>query len=186
MAINDHLKKNIKNLESDLKNNWDYKKFKKNKSGWSKKIRRDIEFIIFIFGSWVAKFFPIEKLQSFGKFIGRIIFILNTKEKGIIMMQLKKIFPNLNIQERKIWTLKCFNNFGQLFMEFLGMEKIEDNWDKIIEVKNEEIFFEAINKKKGVLLMAMHIGNWELISIFAKKLKILMYATTTNFPEEIK
>ena len=98
-------------------------------------------------------------------------------------MQLGKIHPELSPAQRESWCRECFSHFGQLLTEFLGMQKIEELWPHCLDIENEEILQEALAQKKGVLLMALHQGNWELISLYAKHARIKMNATTANFPE---
>ena len=98
-------------------------------------------------------------------------------------MQLGKIHPELSPAQRESWCRECFSHFGQLLTEFLGMQKIEEHWPHCLDIENEEILQEALAQQKGVLLMALHQGNWELISLYAKHARIKMNATTANFPE---
>jgi KDO2-lipid IV(A) lauroyltransferase len=53
----------------------------------------------------------------------------------------------------------------------------------LLEVENEEALTKAIQAEKGVILLAMHSGNWELISAYAKRSGLKMKAATTNFPD---
>ena len=98
-------------------------------------------------------------------------------------MQLSQIFPDLSLEERESWCRDCFINFGQFLTEFFGMQKIDELWSECIEIEGENLLKEAIAQEKGVLLMALQQGNWELISLYAKHAQIKMNATTANFPD---
>ena len=42
----------------------------------------------------------------------------------------------------------------------------------------------AVNAGKGVILLGMHIGNWELITAYAKRKGLVMTAATANVPDK--
>jgi len=56
----------------------------------------------------------------------------------------------------------------QMLFEFLSLPQIVCDEAELLEVENEEALTNAIQADKGVILLAMHSGNWELISAYAK------------------
>ncbi|MEE3265692.1 MAG: lysophospholipid acyltransferase family protein, partial [SAR324 cluster bacterium] len=80
-------------------------------------------------------------------------------------------------------TQACFAHFGQMLFEFLSLPQILRDEADLLEVENEEALTKAILTDKGVILLAMHSGNWELISAYAKRSGLKMKAATTNFPD---
>ena len=70
-----------------------------------------------------------------------------------------------------------------MLFEFLSLPQILRDEADLLEVENEEALTKAIQADKGVILLAMHSGNWELISAYAKRSGLKMKAATTNFPD---
>ncbi len=160
-----------------------YDEFKKKKPVWTTKIRRGIEYSVFCFGLFLAKKLTIKKLQNLGRGLGKIAYLLLYKDRGIVKKQLKLIFPDQDENTRISWAKECFSHFGQMFFEFLCLPQILREESRLLQIENEKVIKKAVEENKGIILLAMHSGNWELISAYAKRSGIKMMATTTNFPD---
>ena len=139
--------------------------------------------MLFRFGLFLGRVLSLSQLQLAGRALGRVAFLLFRKDRGIILKQLNFVYPDLNSRQRENWCLECFKHFGQLFFEFLGMEKIDADWESLLEVENEQALKAALDQKRGVLLLGLHQGNWELLPLYAKRTGIAMNAASTNVPE---
>jgi KDO2-lipid IV(A) lauroyltransferase len=168
----------LKDLETaelkDLEQALHYEEFRKHRPSSTRIFRRNAEYLLYLLGTWLADRFELKHLQVAGRFIGKLAYRFFPKERGIALMQLGKIHPELSPAQRESWCRECFSHFGQLLTEFLGMQKIEEHWPQCLDIENEEILQEALAQQKGVLLMALHQGNWELISLYAKHAHIKM------------
>ena len=161
-----------------------YDEFKKNRPAWTTSIRRGLEYILFRFGLYLGKKLSISQLQKLGLGIGSFAYHVLRKDRGIVIKQLKLIFPELNDAKREQWTRECFRHFGQMFFEFLCLPQIINNQENMIRVENEAALTNAVNARKGVILLGMHMGNWELITAYAKRTGLFMTAATANFPDQ--
>ena len=160
-----------------------YDEFKKNRAVWTASLRHGIEYAVFRFGLFLGKKLSLLQLQKIGRGVGSVGYKVLRKDRGIIEKQLELIFPELDAAKRKQWTQDCFTHFGQMLFEFLSLPQILRNEADLLEVENEEVLTKAIQAEKGVILLAMHSGNWELISAYAKRSGLKMKAATTNFPD---
>ena len=161
-----------------------YDEFKKTRPAWTTSIRRGLEYILFRFGLYLGKKLSISHLQKLGVGIGNFAYYFLRKDRGIVIKQLKLIFPELNNAKREQWTRECFRHFGQMLFEFLCLPQIIHNQDNLIRVENEAALLNAVNTGKGVILLGMHMGNWELITAYAKRTGLFMTAATANFPDK--
>ena len=161
-----------------------YDEFKKNRPEWTTSIRRWLEYILFRFGLYLGKKLSLSQLQKIGVGIGNFAYHALRKDRGIVIKQLKLIFPQLNNAKREQWTRECFRHFGQMLCEFLCLPQIINDHENLIHVKNEEALIKAVNARKGVILIGMHMGNWELITAYAKHTGLFMTAATANFPDK--
>ena len=161
-----------------------YDEFKKNRPAWTTSIRRGLEYIVFRFGLYLGKKLSISQLQKLGLGIGNIAYHFLRKDRGIVIKQLKLIFPELNDAKREQWTRECFQHFGQMLFEFLCLPQIINDQENLISVENEDALMNAVNAGNGVILLGMHIGNWELITAYAKRKGLVMTAATANVPDK--
>ena len=160
-----------------------YDEFKKNRPVWTTSLRRGVEYAVFRFGLFLGKKLSLPQLQKMGRGVGSFGYKVLHKDRGIVEKQLELIFPELDAAQRKQWTQECFSHFGQMLFEFLSLPQILRDEADLLEVENEEALTKAIQGEKGVILLAMHSGNWELISAYAKRSGLKMKAATTNFPD---
>jgi len=160
-----------------------YDEFKKNRPVWTTSLRRGVEYAVFRFGLFLGKKLSLPQLQKMGRGVGNFGYKVLRKDRGIVEKQLELIFPELDAAQRKQWTQECFSHFGQMLFEFLSLPQILRDEADLLEVENEEALTKAIQLEKGVILLAMHSGNWELISAYAKRSGLKMKAATTNFPD---
>lgn len=160
-----------------------YDEFKKNRPVWTTSLRRGVEYAVFRFGLFLGKKLSLPQLQKMGRGVGSLGYKVLRKDRGIVEKQLELIFPELDAAQRKQWTQECFSHFGQMLFEFLSLPQILRDEADLLEVENEEALTKAIQAEKGVILLAMHSGNWELISAYAKRSGLKMKAATTNFPD---
>ena len=83
-----------------------------------KKISYLLEFFIVIFLIMLFRFFPI----NFVSLVGGKFFQLigpRTKSHQTAILNIDKVFPNLNLKEKENIILKSWNNLGKTFIEFV-------------------------------------------------------------------
>lgn len=161
----------------------DYQAFRHHRSSRMAHWRRTAEWRLFQGGTWLGKRLPLEQLQTLGKQLGRIALKLFPKERGIAQTQLAHVFPEASGAQREAWLQACFENFGQLLFEFLGMDQIDQAAEERLIFENEDALQQALAQQKGVILLGLHLGNWELINIYSRISGVPMSASTTNVPD---
>ncbi len=57
---------------------------------------------------------------------------------------------------------KSFENLGMSAIEFIRLKKLDSNLSRYVEFSGSEILREALSRKRGVILLASHMDNWEL------------------------
>ena len=108
-------------------------------------------------------------------------------------MNLKKIFPSLNIEEQKIIKKNMWDNLGRNIGEFAFANKLNPyNDQNINSFKKESRFIiegqqylEDINHKEtGAIFFSAHIGNWEICPLIltGKGLKVTSIYRHANNP----
>ena len=160
-----------------------YAEFKKRRPKWTTRFRRSLEYYFFCFFIYLGQRLSVRRLQSIGKWIGRLAYRILNKDRGIVEKQLEMIFPEKSQEERDVMAKECFLHFGQGMLEFFAMDQFIKNVDQHIKVENPEVLEEVIAEGHAVVLLAMHMGNWELVVPYLLKKGYPTVASTTNFPE---
>lgn len=130
---------------------------------------------------------------SMGRWISDRIFrligaIAGGKYKKRLRNTLSFSFPQNSGKENDRIISAAFGSVGLLFFEFARFRKIDTSWlDRYLEIEphTDEILKKACAEKKGILLIAGHFGNWEILNhifrwIYGKKFHV--YATPQSNP----
>ena len=65
-------------------------------------------------------------------------------------------------KEAKETIYRLFLNLGMTFMEMLYMPALnKDNIRGLVTFDRPDVLWEALSKKKGVVMLACHMDNWE-------------------------
>lgn len=124
--------------------------------------------LIYIFSKilvFVVKFIPYDFIVNLGgKF--SVLYFKVSKDRNDVVKHLKIAFPDKS--EKEILDLKkeFAIHIGKTFIEFLKLASNGVDFDKRCEIEGKEFLIEALGKKKGVLLLTGHIGNWELFGAY--------------------
>lgn len=125
--------------------------------------------ILFSFLGPLIRIFPIGFSLFLGRRLGELFCYLDFKHRAIVYSNIKtalgdKLLPShLN----KI-TKSFYRNFGQNFIEIFFIPIIDKEYlNKYIKIEGFENIEEELKKGKGVILVGMHEGSWELSNIIA-------------------
>lgn len=102
--------------------------------------------------------------------LGYLAYSILPKYRRIAQENLRTAFRDEK-PEREIREIarQVFGNLGKNAFELIQFPKInKDNIDKIVETKNTGIIDTARKKGKGVIILASHFGNWELLAATLK------------------
>ncbi|HIE40966.1 MAG TPA: lipid A biosynthesis acyltransferase [Thiomicrorhabdus sp.] len=111
--------------------------------------------------SWM----PYWLIQKVGTAIGYLLIWLPNSHKTIAQKNLKVAYPNLNASEQHQLVKQTLIALGKVTSE-LGAAwcwRYEHLQPLLKEVKGQHLLDEAIAQKKGIIFLAPHMGNWELI-----------------------
>ena len=93
------------------------------------------------------------------------------KSKKIIIKNLSKIKPDVNILEREIIINKMWSNYGKTFIEYVHLNYFKKNSNHLI-IKNKKIIDEISKKNKPVIFISGHFANYELMSMELTKANV--------------
>ena len=116
---------------------------------------------------------PISVALAFGRLIGVAGYYISVKHKSIVYSNLKIAFARTKKpSEIKRIVKQLFRNYGQNIIELFRLPQIyRAGCEKFVKVEGKEHVHEALKKQKGVILLAMHCGSWEISSLMGEILK---------------
>jgi Kdo2-lipid IVA lauroyltransferase/acyltransferase len=93
-----------------------------------------------------------------------LFYYLGTKNRLITLNNLQRSFPEKSTKEILKITKGVYRHFAIVAAEFFDMPYItRENIHQWVEVEGLENYQSAIAKGKGLLSIASHFGNWELM-----------------------
>lgn len=87
-----------------------------------------------------------------------------TKRHDRALKNLEIAFPEKSIQERDSIARQMWENFGCTFAESLLIDRLIDA-PKRVSVKNIDVLDHALKAQKGIVFVAPHLANWEVLGI---------------------
>lgn len=103
--------------------------------------------------------------QRLGAMVGALLFRLNTREKRTAATNIALCFPHLSTAEQQqlLKQTLCENAKTLLELPRIFQQGGQYAANLISEVNGINHYHTAIARSKGVILLAPHLGNWELV-----------------------
>ncbi len=110
----------------------------------------------------------LQTAQRVGAFLGRLIWLFKLDQVRVTDINLTLCFPELSDTEREQMLKRSLQETCKTFMEAgMAWEWPADKCLGMIrEVQGKELIDDAIAKNEGILLLAPHLGNWELTGLY--------------------
>lgn len=109
------------------------------------------------FVSWL----PYKFVVRLGRNCGKLYYHIAKKQR---VRAEKTIMERMGMEEKeaKGTIYRLFLNLGMTFMEMLYMPALnKDNIRGLVTFDRPDVLWEALSKKKGVVMLACHMDNWE-------------------------
>lgn len=120
---------------------------------------RSIEIILF-----PLILLPRSIYLSIGRFLGRIVYLLDKRHRIIAINNLRISFKDRSEEGIEALATKVFENLGMNFIEFLMLPWIrEENLHRYVDFRNIEYLDRIKREGKGIIFLTAHFGNWELL-----------------------
>ncbi|EKV57861.1 putative lipid A biosynthesis acyltransferase [Brachyspira hampsonii 30446] len=116
----------------------------------------------------IIAFTPYIIVILFAKVIGSLMYYFAPGVRKTALINLKQAFPNKSFHERKIIAKRSMKSMIMTFAEFIKSSRMSDEQIlKRIKIEGQDKFDEAMNeKKRGIVAITGHIGNWEYIAFY--------------------
>jgi KDO2-lipid IV(A) lauroyltransferase len=107
---------------------------------------------------------PLSANRAFGAWLGKMTYRFSKHSRHLAEVNLRHCFPELNARQREELARSSLIESGKALSELAPLW----TWpmDKLlplaVEVEGEEAFATALEAGKGAIVLAPHLGSWEL------------------------
>ena len=107
---------------------------------------------------------PLETARGCGRLLARLLYAMNSKTVRIIRRNIELAYQDRSPLEREALVKAAISEQGALISE-LGhvWRRSSDYVMSKVSVVGQAHFDEALADKRGVLVLAPHLGNWEVL-----------------------
>jgi len=110
---------------------------------------------------------PMRLSLWIGRMLGWFGYHLLSKKRRVVYSNLKTVFASTHSPSQlRVLTRDVFVNFIQSAVELLCLPKIKRlGFEKFVDLRDKENIDHATALGRGVILLAIHSGSWELASV---------------------
>jgi KDO2-lipid IV(A) lauroyltransferase len=126
-----------------------------------------VEYAFALTASGLVRFLPRSARLAFGRALGSLVCSLDARHRRITFENVSMAFGDEKSEEEK-WSIArgAFRHFGAMLLEMTTLGRPSaGELERLVEVEGSERYEEAKRRGNGVILVAAHLGNWELHAI---------------------
>jgi KDO2-lipid IV(A) lauroyltransferase len=117
----------------------------------------------------IFKFFsilPLGCIRFIGWLAGYLVWLLKSRAARITLRNIQLCFPELSLAEQKKMALQSLQQTAQTAVEAGAIWRHSWPWvqRKIIAMEGDQLLRDKVAEGKGVLVLAPHHGNWEVVA----------------------
>jgi len=112
-------------------------------------------------------YLPLGLARAIGAFIGWECWLIKERGTRITLENLDICFPEMSTQEKRKLARQSMVETGRLATEICVIRHRSFDWlqSKLLKTEGEALIKSEIARGKGLILLAPHIGNWEVLSL---------------------
>lgn len=123
-------------------------------------------------------------IQSFAKVVGSLLFKTNSSLRSTTAKNLALAYPELDETQRAQLTQKSLQSQCMTYAESIKIwgSSSEYALSLIKKIHHQDIFLNALNANKGVIVVVPHFGTWELLNVWLNQhsTPVIMYKPNKN------
>ena len=143
-------------------------KIGRNKNTYRIDIIKSLKFFLFRMFLWVSAYLPLSFVQLIAKFWGVMLYWLPTRAQKRTRKNLSFCFPAKSKKQINQLTHASLNHTAATALE-MGKSwilPISETLKMVVDSEGESAFHDAVNSDDGVILLAPHLGNWEIFGLY--------------------
>ncbi|TNC82366.1 MAG: lipid A biosynthesis acyltransferase [Oleiphilus sp.] len=117
--------------------------------------------------------FSLKRAQAFGAWVGRILWQGDSKPTRVTKKNIELCFPEMDAAQQQALIKASLEETCKVFFELGAMWEwpTEKALGLIRSVEGKEYFDAASAHNRGLIVLAPHHGNWELVGLYLSSLR---------------
>ena len=135
---------------------------------------------------WLVSRLPFPLLQSFGAFVGRCLWLARGELRHTTEVGVGVAFPEKSSEERQTLARQSLIETGKTAVEvsYIWERPVPRCLELIREIEGQALVDEACASQRGLVLLAPHLGNWELAGLyFSSRFSMAALYSPPRLPE---
>ena len=149
-----------------------------------KTIKYFFEFLIICFLILIFRVMGYRLASNFGSLLGFLFGPLFRSQK-LIISNIKKCLPNIDLNETKKIAKKMWSNYGRILAEYIFISDFrKSKLNKYLKIEGIEILEKISKEKEPVIFISGHFNNFELMAMQIEKSGVKLaaiYRPLNNF-----
>ncbi|MEE8059592.1 MAG: lysophospholipid acyltransferase family protein [Pseudomonadales bacterium] len=114
---------------------------------------------------------PMRLLRWLGRLVGNLLWLFNGRSRRITEENLAACFPDMRVAQRADLTKHSLQNLGITILELgpIWCSPVDKLLTKVSQVSGEHYLQQGLADGNGVIILAPHIGAWELLGLYIAK-----------------
>lgn len=128
---------------------------------------------------------PLRAWQGIGAALGWTFWILPSRKRSIVRINLSRVRPQLDQPTRDRLARACLRQTGKSLVEVFGIwTRVERTLAQVKGVRGEALFDAALASGKGLILCAPHLGSWEVANYWVgARTPFATFYTQPRYPQ---
>lgn len=126
-----------------------------------------IAYFYYRFTRFLCVVLPLRAAYGLATFLSILKYGLSPRDRRAVRANLRKILPVSEHKNIDKYARAVFINFGKYLVEFFKLSQLKKDFlNRTVKVKGLEYIDAALKEKKGAIILAAHMGSWELGGVF--------------------
>lgn len=115
----------------------------------------------------------LKRAQALGAWVGKLLWQGDSSLTKVTKKNVELCFPDMPPEEQQALIQSSLRETGKVFCELGAMWEwpTEKTLSLIREVKGKQYFDQAFEHGRGLIVLAPHHGNWELVGLYLSTLR---------------
>lgn len=117
---------------------------------------------------WLVGHLPLAVAQALGRVVGALLWQARGRNRQVTEISLDLAFPEKDKDERRELARRSLVETGKTLAEvpIMWERPVDHCLAMIREIQGGELLDEALARQQGLVLLAPHLGNWELAGLY--------------------
>jgi KDO2-lipid IV(A) lauroyltransferase len=131
-----------------------------------KRARRAVRYVLVRALVGALGLLPVKWAAGLGELVGALASVLARGERRKALASLARAFPEKSEAERAALMKACFRHLGRMALELVCVRQLDARIDDWVDwtAESRAAFDACLARKKGVVFVTGHLGNWELLA----------------------